>query len=299
MKSNFPDIPSIKTIEVFESVARLGSLSIAAKELCVSTSAISLQIKKFESSQNRSLFLKQGRGITLTKDGAELYLEVSEILNDLNAKFSSIKRRMSTQELTVQTYVMASIKWLNMRLLDCHVFNGDTNVKLKLITPDEQHFNCQAADMAFILEREPHTLDPDFSWNKIFPHEITPFCTPEFLKANNLINNISVNDIEKLPIICTTTDHDDWKRWFASFCPELKFDPYLTIGDKMTAIELALNHKGIVLMSSPFVYREIMNGELCRPFDCTLHIGEWGVIYKKGCDHELLIKDVISHISGE
>ncbi|MFC1503579.1 LysR family transcriptional regulator [Pseudomonadota bacterium] len=299
MKSNFPSIPSIKTIEVFESVARLGSLSVAANELCVSTSAISLQIKKLESELGRNLFHKEGRGITLTKEGKELYLEVRDILSDLNSRFLAIQSNMSAQELTVQSYVMASIKWLNMRLLDYQEFGSDGSVKLKIITPDEHHFNSQAADMAFILEREPQSLDPDFSWNKIFPHEITPFCTPELLRNNGLAKSLAAEDIDKLPIICTTTDYEDWRRWFAAFCPSLSFDPYLTIGDKMTAIELALNHKGIVLMSSPFVYREIMREELCRPFDCTLHIGEWGVVYKKGGDKESLIKDVIRHISGE
>lgn len=235
----------------------------------------------------------------LTKEGNELYFEVRDILSDLNTRFLAIQDRMSNKELTVQTYVMPSIKWLNMRLLDYQEFDSSGSVKLTIITPDEQHFNNQAADIAFILEREPHSLDPDFSWNKIFPHEITPFCTPELLRNNGLEKSLSVENIEKLPIICTIADCEDWKRWFAEFCPSVNFSPYLTIGDKMTAIELALNHKGIVLMNSPFVYREIMNKELCRPFDCTLHLGEWGVIYKKGCDKESLIKDVIRHISGE
>lgn len=234
----------------------------------------------------------------MTPVGKDYYQEVRPMLDNLDSKFAYLNRLMSDKDITVQTYVMASIRWLNMRLIDFKGFEDDS-YRLKIITPDDEHFNFQIADMAFILEREPATIDSTFHWQKIFPHEITPFCTPELLQSLGLDQPLTSQDISQVPIICTTADIKDWKRWFATFCPDQEFTPFLTVGDKMMAIELALNHRGIALMNSSFIYREVIKGDLCRPFDCTLHVGEWGVIYKRDSHKAALIEDVIRHISGE
>ncbi|WP_265697175.1 LysR family transcriptional regulator [Photobacterium obscurum] len=296
MKSNYPNIPSLKTLEAFESVARLSSVSVAARELCVSTSAISLQIKKLESELGKKLLEKSGRGISLTSDGATFYIEVKDILSTLDQRLSVIRSGFDNNELTIQTYVMPSIKWLNMKLID--YTDNHENIKLKITMPGYDHFNSKHADLAFILERDPQNIENEFRWIKVFPHEITPFCTPDLLKRFGIEDCSSPEEITKLPIISTTRDEEDWQRWFNEFVPGHRFKPYLTTGDKMTAIELAAHDKGVVLMNSPFVYRELASGELCKPFDCTIHLGEWGFIFKRGNKKEALIKDVISHISG-
>jgi LysR family transcriptional activator of nhaA len=56
-------------LHYFYVVARSDSLTIAAKELQVSQPALSSQIKTFEASLGRRLFVRVGRGLQLTSDG--------------------------------------------------------------------------------------------------------------------------------------------------------------------------------------------------------------------------------------
>lgn len=63
------DFPPIASLRSFEAVARLGSVTLAAKELHVTHSAISQQIKVLEEMVGVKLFIRHGRGYRSTKRG--------------------------------------------------------------------------------------------------------------------------------------------------------------------------------------------------------------------------------------
>ena len=62
--------PSLAALRVFEAAGRHLSFTNAAAELCVTTSAVSRQIRALEDELGRPLFERQPRGLALTKDGA-------------------------------------------------------------------------------------------------------------------------------------------------------------------------------------------------------------------------------------
>ena len=76
-------LPPLKSIHVFESVARHLSFRRAADELHVTHSAVSHQIKLLEEELTVVLFNRNGRTISLTKDGTYLYPVVRESLYNL------------------------------------------------------------------------------------------------------------------------------------------------------------------------------------------------------------------------
>ena len=63
------DFPPIASLRSFEAVARLGSVTLAAKELHVTHSAISQQIKTLEEMVGVKLFIRQGEECRSTKRG--------------------------------------------------------------------------------------------------------------------------------------------------------------------------------------------------------------------------------------
>ena len=76
-------LPSLKSLRVFESVARNKSFRKAADELCVTHSAVSHQIKQLEQELDVFLFQRNGRSISLTKQGEFLY----PVINDSFDKY--------------------------------------------------------------------------------------------------------------------------------------------------------------------------------------------------------------------
>lgn len=66
-------------LRLFYTVAKLGSVTLAAEELMISQPAITVQLKKFEKENDIKLFTPKGRGICLTDIGEELYKEARAV----------------------------------------------------------------------------------------------------------------------------------------------------------------------------------------------------------------------------
>lgn len=77
------NIPPITCLRCFESVARLGSVTAAAKELHVTHSAISQQIKVLEEMIGVTLFVREGRGLRVSEDGRLYALQIRECLGGI------------------------------------------------------------------------------------------------------------------------------------------------------------------------------------------------------------------------
>lgn len=73
---------SFKQLVTFHKVARLSSVSQAAKELFISQSAVSIQLANLEDATGTKLINRTGRGIRLTPAGEKLF-EMSSRIVDL------------------------------------------------------------------------------------------------------------------------------------------------------------------------------------------------------------------------
>jgi DNA-binding transcriptional LysR family regulator len=76
---------SLTQIAVFEAVARLGSITRAAEEVCLAQPTVSLQMKRFAESLGTVLFHMNGRRLELTETGREVQRACEDILERLGA----------------------------------------------------------------------------------------------------------------------------------------------------------------------------------------------------------------------
>jgi LysR family transcriptional regulator, low CO2-responsive transcriptional regulator len=70
-------VATLKQLNAFHTVARLGSISKAATELHLTQSAVSIQVGTIESTVGTPLLVRTGRGVRLTEAG-ELLLAYAE-----------------------------------------------------------------------------------------------------------------------------------------------------------------------------------------------------------------------------
>lgn len=83
---------SFDLLKVFKVVAFYGSISRAAKELCVTQSSVTKAIKKLEFQLNTTLFVREKKGVTLTDKGKDLYRYILDSINILDGTFSHVKK---------------------------------------------------------------------------------------------------------------------------------------------------------------------------------------------------------------
>ena len=110
------DFPPIASLRSFEAVARLGSVTLAAKELHVTHSAISQQIKTLEEMVGVKLFIRLGRGVQINEEGRLYALQVREALNHIADATRLVQVKPRKQELTLAMVPSFGCHWLLPRL---------------------------------------------------------------------------------------------------------------------------------------------------------------------------------------
>jgi DNA-binding transcriptional LysR family regulator len=87
--SNTHEVLNLRQVEAFVAAAEAGSMTDAARRLCVSQSAVSLAVAGLERTLGTALFLRhRGRGLTLTAAGRELLLPARHMMADAEALLS-------------------------------------------------------------------------------------------------------------------------------------------------------------------------------------------------------------------
>ncbi|MFS2036299.1 LysR substrate-binding domain-containing protein [Polaromonas sp. CT11-55] len=106
---------SLDAIRGFESAARHLSFTAAAEELCITQSAVSKQVKSLEDALGAPLFLRGGKGLSLTPQGRELYEAARASLSQLA---SAVDRLLAVDRASVAVTTTPSFAalWLAPKL---------------------------------------------------------------------------------------------------------------------------------------------------------------------------------------
>lgn len=75
---------NLELLRTFKIVAQLGSISRAAKKLCLTQPSITKSIKKLENQLNMTLFVREKKGMILTDNGKILYRYIVDSINTLD-----------------------------------------------------------------------------------------------------------------------------------------------------------------------------------------------------------------------
>ncbi|EPJ48231.1 MAG: transcriptional Regulator, LysR family protein [Osedax symbiont Rs2] len=264
-------LPPLKSLHVFESVARHLSFRRAADELHVTHSAVSHQIKLLEEALTVVLFNRNGRTISLTKDGTYLYPVVRESLYNLEEAAQHLRSSSKHKTLTIQTYVTFGSTWFIPRLGDFQKRNP--NIRLRnTISFVDVDFDKDDADIGIIMGDKKWS---HWNYDYLFNLEIFPICSPALLKSGRLNKP---EDLKNFPLIQIDQAMDDWPLWLqAAGVDQAVCEGGPIVDNYLQAIERVYDGEALVMGRVPFVARDLREGRLVRPF--TLSIPESGAWY--------------------
>ncbi|MXN63852.1 LysR family transcriptional regulator [Stappia sp. GBMRC 2046] len=123
-------LPSLSVLRAFEAAARHGSFSAAGRELNVTHAAVAQQVRRLEEHLGMSLIYREGRGICLTPEGAELSASLSESLENIRSSVMSVLGRDRDRALHVSVTPAFASGWLVSRLGEFRDENPDIELKL-------------------------------------------------------------------------------------------------------------------------------------------------------------------------
>ena len=167
-------LPPLKSLPVFEAVARLNSFSRAADELNVSQSAVSHQIKQLETFLGEPLFQRQGRSLSLTREGQEYLEGISSALFQIDRATGQLLGR---QDSSVRLAVFSSfaVRWLVPRLPDLHRQHPEVQLVLEM-TGEHPVLSGRVADSFITI----NTDSPAFSYDLLYRERLFPVCSRQY-----------------------------------------------------------------------------------------------------------------------
>ncbi len=260
-------LPPMNPLRAFEAAARLGSLTLAARELGVSQVAVSRQVRVLEDYLGVMLFRRSHRSIQLTQEGKQLSEGISKAFEHINAAVIQVSRRGRKDILAIQSYTTFSQRWLIPRLPIFHAENPRLEVRLtsSTVPADFSAKNIDAAVRAGRGQWEGLYAD------KLTPIELIPVCSPTLLKETRLA---SPQGLKHTTLLHSIARPNDWATWLQT--NGLKIEPYggLKFENSALAYEAALQGIGVAIGVKVLVEHHLETGALVAPFSPPVPLDE-------------------------
>jgi DNA-binding transcriptional LysR family regulator len=126
-----PRLPSMAALTSFESVARSRSVAGAARELHLTASAVSKQLRELEQQLGCRLFVRTTRGLQLTPEGADYHQAIAPLLTQLEDATLRLRTRgAGDSELEVGAAHSLGNRWLIPRLASFYTAHPDIRLNL-------------------------------------------------------------------------------------------------------------------------------------------------------------------------
>jgi DNA-binding transcriptional LysR family regulator len=153
-------IGSLRGLQTLHTVARLGSVSLAADELHLSQSAVSVQISELEACFGAQLVVRTGRGVRLTEAGEILDGYADRLLKVWDEAHDDIATFLGECSGTLEVGVVTTAEcWLPRLLVNFANENPRVKVKLQVGNRDAivRKLVAQEIDLA-VMGQPPHEL---------------------------------------------------------------------------------------------------------------------------------------------
>lgn len=271
MSDDSPDIPlrrlpPLNALRAFEAAARHLSMTDAAKELAVTSGAVSQQIRLLEEHAGGPLFSRDGRKVALTDLGAELYPILRGGFEQLQRAADLVYRPAGRRLLTIAAPQSFAAKWLAPRLTRFTAIHPEIEV---WISADAQPSELASGrvDVAIQYGRGAY---PEFKVEHLLAADVLPICAPALLRGPHALK--TPEDLKHHPLIHTRPSdleepYPDWPQWFAARgLADEASGAGVRVDESATAIEMAAFGQGVALAPRAFVAGDLARGRLAAPF---------------------------------
>ena len=254
------ELPSLRSLQVFEAVARLGSFGQAADELRISASAVSHQMAALETELGISIFHRSGRSTMLTDAGRAYAAEISISFQRIKSATRNFTAKGKSDILNSHSVVILASQWLMPRMarfgsrypdIDLRLHASGEPAELRTGTMDiDIRYGTQPNEVGIAVEPFP-------------PEPIVVLCSPALARSHNGFR--FPKDASKFPLIHSEVNLYRWQDWANDNGVRLDTDRGLRFNRSFMSINAAADGLGICLESLMLVQQELTSGRLVAP----------------------------------
>ncbi|TCL72958.1 LysR substrate-binding domain-containing protein [Rhizobium sp. BK251] len=260
-------LPSISLLAAFEATARLGSVTAAARELDLTQSAVSRQIKALEEQLGVELFVRERQTVRLTLAGDAYAREIREALRRISSASLNLRANPHGGTLNLAILPTFGTRWLAPRL--GRFLSAHPGVTINLVTRlSPFDFRLDSIDAA-IHFGHPHWPGAELTF--LMSERTVPACSLAF-KVEHCIE--TPNDLLSVPLLHLTTRPDAWERWFAGNDVVFESVHGMLFDQFAMAAQAAMAGLGVALLPTFLIGDELGRGELVAAVDREVESSE-------------------------
>jgi LysR family transcriptional regulator, glycine cleavage system transcriptional activator len=254
-------LPSLNALLAFEAAARHSSFTHAGRELGVTQTAVSHQIRALERCLDTALFRRSSRGISLTAEGERWAGELTVVFTRLREAHARLRRPRVVQRPAVSLSIIPSFgtRWLVPRLGRFLASHPEVDVRISA-TERLVDFEAESVDIGI---RYGSGAYPGLVTSKLADDALLVVAAPG-LASKRVTWRLA--DLSQETLL--SDDHPDaWQRWFRArsrALPARLRQSQLT--DSSMLVEAAIRGQGVALVRRSLALDELELGRLVPLF---------------------------------
>jgi DNA-binding transcriptional LysR family regulator len=254
IRSAVRQLPPLAAIRAFEAIARTGSVTRAAEELCRSHGAVSRHLKLLQEHAGVPLFDKDGTGLKLTPAGATFYASVRASFDQLESAYERLGREAQGPGLHVACSATFAMRWLVPQLAVFYREHPDIRIRLSMTSAREMR--SEGADLLLAWDLSGYTDADRRRALTLAPVRFGAVCTPAYARR-------AASDQVRIAHEYTS---NAWNQWEAITGVAVAAAGHLAFPHTHLCIEAALSGLGVALVEKRLISRELEEGTLVAPF---------------------------------
>jgi LysR family glycine cleavage system transcriptional activator len=260
-------LPSLPLLAAFEAAARTGSITAAARELSLTQSAVSRQVKALEEQLEVELFHRERQTIRLTVGGDAYAREIRDALRKISTASLNLRANPFGGTLTLAILPTFGTRWLAPRLPK--FLAGNPGITINLVTRlSSFDFRLEPVDAAIHFGR------PEWQGGELAllrSETVIPACSPELRRQYDFKE---ASDLRKAPLLHLTTRPDAWEQWLTLHGVDAHAVHGMLLDQFATASQAAISGLGIALLPEFLIEEELSAGKLVRALDLPMKSAE-------------------------
>jgi LysR family glycine cleavage system transcriptional activator len=265
-------LPPLRAVRAFEAVGRCGSIRTAAAELGVSSGAVTQQIHILEKYLGIRVVERGGRGVQLTTWGALYLPHVQSSFEQLRIGGREVERALHSNRLAISALPSVANRWLGPLLFEWKKLHNDVHLVLEGVDP-EPRLDEGEADfrISYGARQRFHQRSV-----RLFTDHVIPVASPRLLPRGGLSRPKQVLDFPLLWIDWGPEFNavPTWSDWLAAVGLQCEPRCELTFSLSSSAIDAAIQGRGLALAQHSMVRGELASGALVRIFHRSLPLPE-------------------------
>jgi len=230
----------------------------------LTASALSHQLNVLENQLGVKLFARTGRGLSFTKAGKELHVQVDACLIQLTEAIQNVSRGDKESALVVNALPTFAMRWLLPRFSSFEKHYTQVEIRVSTLAIDFDHDNI---DCAIYYGREG---GPGLTSEFLREETLIVVCAPSAITADkplaepaDLVHHQLLHARSRLG---AKGRLEGWSAWFQSAqVPEPQDPQGLLLETRNLVIQAAKSGLGVAVVDPLMVQDELESGKLIQP----------------------------------